>query len=178
MRKLTTSELNRLTIDEFKLSKRLSVVVVLDHVRSGHNVGSVFRTCDAFGIEKLYLCGITPQPPNREVLKTALGSSDSVEWRHFRETKSALEELRSEGYEIVFAEHTSESISLQQFFPSAEKKFVFVFGNEVEGINSELLHLADHIIEIPQFGTKHSFNIAVAAGIVLWDFYLKFSPGI
>lgn len=173
MRKLSTAELNRLTVEEYKSSKRLPLVVVLDHVRSGHNVGSVFRTCDAFGVAGLYLCGITPFPPNREVLKTSLGSSESVDWLFAADTKAILEELKQDGFELVFAEHTTESISLQQFIPSKEKKYALIFGNEVEGIKSELLPLADQVIEIPQFGTKHSFNISVAAGIVLWDVWNK-----
>lgn len=151
----------------------MPLVVVLDRVRSGHNVGSVFRTCDAFGVAGLYLCGITPYPPNREVMKTALGSSDSVDWLVFPETQTALEELRQNGFEIIFAEHTTESISLHNFIPFKEKKYAVVFGNEVEGIQNNLFHLANGAIEIPQFGTKHSLNISVAAGIILWDFFVK-----
>lgn len=151
----------------------MPVVIVLDNVRSGHNTGSVFRSCDAFGVTAVYLCGITPFPPNREVMKTALGSDESIDWIHFSDTAVALKDLKQQGYEIIFAEHTTESISLQQFMPSKEKKYVLVFGNEVEGINSDLLPLADHILEIPQFGTKHSLNISVAAGIVLWDVWNK-----
>lgn len=151
----------------------MPVVIVLDNVRSGHNTGSVFRSCDAFGVTAVYLCGITPFPPNREVRKTALGSDESIDWIHFPDTTVALKELKQQGYEIIFAEHTTESTPLQQFMLSKEKKYVLVFGNEVEGINSDLLPLADHIIEIPQFGTKHSLNISVAAGIVLWDVWNK-----
>lgn len=166
-------ELNRLTVEAYKASGRMPLVVVLDNVRSGHNVGSVFRTCDAFGIPTIYLCGITPCPPNREVLKTALGSTESVAWFHFPDTKTILEELKQQDFEIVLAEHTTESISLQDFNPGKEKKYTLVFGNEVEGIQSELLHLANQVVEIPQFGTKHSFNISVAVGIVLWDVWNK-----
>ena len=173
MKKLKTDELKRLTIDEFKIRERSGIVVVLDNVRSGYNVGSIFRTCDAFGVDGLYLCGITPHPPNREVLKTALGSSDSVEWKYFQETKTAFEELKKSGFDIVLAEHTTESISLELLQPSGEKKYALVFGNEVDGIGGELLSLADLAVEIPQFGTKHSLNVSVAAGIFLWDFYLK-----
>ncbi|MEO6169159.1 MAG: RNA methyltransferase [Chitinophagales bacterium] len=173
MRKLNMEELNRLTVEEYKSSWRIPVIVVLDNVRSGHNAGSVFRTCDAFGVTALYVCGITPFPPNREVMKTALGSNESVDWIHFVDTGTALRELKDRGFQIIFAEHTTESIALQQFIFSKDKKYALVFGNEVEGIKSELLPLADQVIEIPQFGTKHSLNISVAAGIVLWDIWNK-----
>lgn len=168
MRKLSTQELNRLNTEVYKTSEGMPAVVVLDNVRSGHNAGSVFRTCDAFGIQTIYLCGITPCPPNREVMKTALGSTESVNWEHFADTKVILEKLKQQGNQIVFAEHTTESIPLQTFMPDSEQRYVFVFGNEVEGIRNDLLSLADQIIEIPQFGTKHSFNVSVAAGIILW----------
>ncbi|MBA3649221.1 MAG: RNA methyltransferase [Chitinophagales bacterium] len=178
MRKLEMEELNRMSVDEYKNLLQLPVVVVMDNVRSGHNVGSVFRTGDAFRVATLYLCGITATPPNREVMKTALGSSDSVPWRYFHETHDALEELKQQGYEVCFIEQTTQSISLNVFFPSKEKKYALVFGNEVEGIQSNLFPLGDRAIEIPQFGTKHSFNIAVAAGIVLWDFWMKLKLAI
>lgn len=173
MRKLAMEELKRLTVAAYKTSGSMSVAVVLDNVRSGHNTGAVFRTCDAFGLQQLYLCGITPAPPNREVLKTALGSTSSVDWQHFPDTKSLLEGLKRRQSTIVIAEHTTGSIALQDFLPSKEKNYVIVFGNEVEGVQSNLLPLADHLIEIPQFGTKHSFNVSVAAGIVLWDVWNK-----
>ena len=173
MRKLNTEELGRLSIEEFRISKRVPIIVVLDNVRSGHNAGSVFRTCDAFGLLAIYLCGITPFPPNREVMKTALGSAESMDWLFYPETKDALKELRDNGFEIILAEHTTESIALQDFLPSREKKYALVFGNEVDGIQNELLAMADGAIEIPQFGTKHSLNISVAAGIILWDFFCK-----
>lgn len=173
MRKLSTQELNRLSLEEFKLSGKIPVVVVLDQVRSGHNVGSVFRTCDAFGVAAVYLCGITPSPPNREVMKTALGSTDAVDWYHHRDTGELLESLKQESFKIIFAEHTTESIALQNFTPGRGTKYALVFGNEVSGIGAEWLPLADQVIEIPQFGTKHSFNISVAAGIVLWDVWNK-----
>lgn len=175
MRKLTTLELNRLSPEEFKLSQRLPLVVVLDNVRSGHNVGSVFRTCDAFGVTGLYLCGITPFPPNREVMKTSLGSDSTIDWFAVTDAKKILQELKESGFEIIFSEHTTHSISLNEFKPSRDKKYAFVFGNEVDGIQHDLLPFADHAVEIPQFGTKHSFNISVAAGIVIWDFFVKYS---
>lgn len=166
-------ELNRLSMEAYKVSGGMPLVMVLDNVRSGHNVGSVFRTSDAFGIPAIYLCGITPCPPNREVMKTALGSTESVSWEFVQNTKNIIEKLKEQDFEIVLAEQTTESISLQDFIPAREKKYAFVFGNEIEGIQSELLNLANQVVEIPQFGTKHSFNISVAVGIVLWDVWNK-----
>lgn len=173
MRKLATTELSRKNITEFKNTTRLPVIVVLDNVRSAHNVGSVFRTCDAFAVEKIYLCGISAAPPNREVMKTAIGSTESVEWKYFNSVAEAIHSLKESGYQIILIEQTDESISLENFIPSKEKKYALVFGNEVSGVSDEILSLADVAVEIPQFGTKHSFNISVSAGIVLWDFYLK-----
>jgi len=173
MRKLRTSELNRLSAEELKQSKRSPVIVVLDNVRSAYNVGSVFRTCDAFAIEGIYLCGITAQPPNRELMKTSLGSTDSIPWKYFKSNEEAVRDLKSSGHQIVLIEQTDESISLEQFFPEKEKKYALIFGNEVEGIADVILPLAEIALEIPQFGTKHSFNISVSAGIVLWNFFLK-----
>jgi len=173
MRKLSTDELQRLSVDEFRKSKKLPVLIVLDNIRSGFNVGSVLRTGDAFGITAVYLCGITPFPPNREVMKTALGSSDSVIWNYFNDTKEALQKVKGDGYEIIMAEHTTQSIALDKFQPLKEKKYAIVFGNEIEGIQESLLPFANETIEIPQFGIKHSLNISVAAGIVLWDFWNK-----
>lgn len=173
MRKLAAAELHRLTLEAYQSSGRMPVTVVLDNIRSGHNTGAIFRTCDAFGIESLYLCGITPCPPNREILKTALGSTSSVSWCHFPDAKKALEKLKEQQSVIVMAEHTTGSTALQDFRPLQEKKYAIVFGNEVEGIQSDLLPLADQVLEIPQFGTKHSFNVSVAAGIILWDVWNK-----
>jgi len=173
MRKLRTSELNRQSAEEMKNSERLPIVVVLDNVRSAYNVGSVFRTCDAFAIEKIYLCGITASPPNREVMKTALGSTESIPWKYFKSADEAVNELKSSGYLISLVEQTDESISLEEFLVKKNQKYALIFGNEVEGISQPLLSLADTAIEIPQFGIKHSFNISVSAGIVLWDFFLK-----
>lgn len=165
-------ELNRPDAEAFSRISRLPVSILLDDVRSGNNVGSVFRTCDAFAVEKIFLCGITPAPPNREVLKTSLGSERTVEWSHASAACKALEGLKKD-YFITAIEQTDESTPLERFTFSADKKYVFVFGNEVRGIQDEVLSLCDAAIEIPQFGTKHSFNIAVTAGMVLWHFYLQ-----
>jgi 23S rRNA (guanosine2251-2'-O)-methyltransferase len=169
MRKLTMSELNRLSIEEFKSAEKSPVVLVLDNIRSQNNVGSVFRTADAFLAEEIILCGITATPPHREIHKTALGATESVRWRYFEQTREALTELRSKGYRIIAVEQTDASIPLQDFLPPEGKKLALLFGNEVNGIDEQLLELADLSIEIPQSGTKHSINISVAVGIVLWD---------
>ncbi|MEO5673606.1 MAG: TrmH family RNA methyltransferase [Chitinophagales bacterium] len=173
MRKLSTSELNRPGLKEFKNATRLPVAVVLDNVRSAYNAGAVFRTCDAFAVEKIVLCGITAAPPNRELMKTALGSTESVLWNYYSSANDAIARLKLEGYEIIIIEQTDQSISLEEFIPQINQKYALVLGNEVEGISTDLLEHSGLAIEIPQFGTKHSFNISVAAGIVLWDFYLK-----
>jgi 23S rRNA (guanosine2251-2'-O)-methyltransferase len=172
VRKLKMHELNRPDVETFRRASRLPVAILLDNVRSGNNVGSVFRTCDAFAVEKIFLCGITPVPPNREVLKTSLGSENAIEWRHAPAACEALEGLHKD-YFITAIEQTDESIPLDQFVFSADKKYVFVFGNEVHGIRDDVLARCDAAIEIPQFGTKHSFNIAVSAGMVLWHFFLQ-----
>ncbi|MCP4522583.1 MAG: RNA methyltransferase [Cytophagales bacterium] len=173
MKKLKTDELNRLSIEEFKNTKKNPIVVVLDNVRSLNNVGSAFRTSDAFAVEKLYLCGITGTPPNREINKTAIGAQDSVNWEHVKETQTALETLKSEGYTIVALEQTDESKTLQDFAPTQENKYAFVFGNEVMGVDDKALALVDECIEIPQFGTKHSLNVSVTIGVALWDYLAK-----
>ncbi len=173
MEKSTMDALNRLSKEDFKLQKKLPFVLVLDNVRSGLNVGSIFRTSDAFLVEKVLLCGITAQPPHREILKTALGSTESVAWAYFSETAEAVQALKDDGYLIFAIEQTTHKIWLQDFFPEKEKKYAFVLGNEVEGVDEQLLALCDGAIEIPQFGTKHSLNVAVAAGIVVWEFARK-----
>lgn len=152
---------------------RLPLTVVLDNVRSAYNVGAVFRTCDAFAVERILLCGITACPPNRELMKTALGSTGTIPWQHFPSGREALAQLKSSGYRILLIEQTDESVSLGDFLPAAGGKYALVFGNEVGGVSEECLAWADAAIEIPQFGAKHSFNISVSAGIVLWDFFLK-----
>ncbi len=162
-------ELNRLSPEAFQTAEKLPVVLVLDNVRSGLNVGSVFRTADAFAVERVILCGITAQPPHREILKTALGSTESVLWSYAGDTQEAVQELRASGYIVYAVEQTNRKVWLQAFQPEAGKQYAFVFGNEVDGVGDAVLQQCDGAVEIPQFGTKHSLNIAVAAGIVVWE---------
>jgi tRNA G18 (ribose-2'-O)-methylase SpoU len=171
MRKLKNSELNRLTVDEFKNTEKIPVVVVLDNIRSLNNVGSVFRTSDAFRIEKIILCGFTATPPHKEIHKTALGAEDSVDWEYIENTEDAVTRLKEEGYTVCSIEQVENSIMLPDFRIEKEKRYALVFGNEVKGVKQSVVNLSDHSIEIPQEGTKHSLNISVSAGIVLWDFY-------
>jgi tRNA G18 (ribose-2'-O)-methylase SpoU len=147
--------------------------LILDDIRSMANIGSVFRTADAFRVEHMYLCGITATPPHREIHKTALGATESVEWSHEKDVISLIERLKEEHFSIVALEQADHSVSLEKFIPSTEKKLALVFGNEIKGVKEEIVQMADSVIEIPQFGTKHSFNIAVSAGIVIWDLYWK-----
>jgi len=173
MRKLKLDELNRATIPEFKAGTKLPIAVVMDNVRSMHNIGSIFRTSDGFAVEQICLCGITAQPPHREIEKTALGATQSIDWTYYAGAIQAIEKLRAEGYVIVTIEQAENSTMLDTFTPDPAKKYALVFGNEVNGVSEEVMAIADTCIEIPQFGTKHSFNIVVSAGIVLWDFYVK-----
>lgn len=173
MRKLKLEELNRITPEEFKEAEKTNVAIILDNIRSLHNVGSAFRTSDAFLIEKIYLCGITGTPPNKEINKTALGATDSVQWEYVKETTEVIQKLKEDGWKIFCLEQTNTSLPLQNFFPQKNTKYAFVFGNEVFGVQEEVIAESDKCIEIPQFGTKHSFNVSVSIGIVLWDFYLK-----
>lgn len=173
MRKLKLGELNRASIDEFKAQQKLPVAVVLDNVRSLHNVGSVFRTSDAFAVDQICLCGITGLPPNREIEKTALGATQSVHWNHFETTLAAIERLRTDGYIILAIEQAENSTLLHNFEPLPGDKYALIFGNEVNGVDDDVMAQVDGCIEIPQFGTKHSFNIVVSAGIVLWDLFSK-----
>lgn len=173
MQKLKLGDLNRASVEEFKEQEKLPVVVVLDNVRSMNNVGSVFRTADGFAIEKLYLCGITANPPHREIEKTAIGATLSVDWVHFDETTEAIKSLRKEGYTIIAIEQAKHSVLLNTYQPDSTKKYALIFGNEVDGVSEEVMAMIDECIEIPQFGTKHSFNIVISAGIVLWDFFAK-----
>lgn len=173
MRKLKNEELNRLNIDEFKAAKKNPLVVVLDNVRSSNNIGSIFRTSDAFLVEKICLCGICATPPDREIHKTALGAEDSLDWEYYRDTKEAVLKLKDEGYIIIAIEQVEGSISLEKYQPEEGEKLAIIFGNEVKGVQQEVVYLCDKTIEIPQLGTKHSFNIAVSAGIVLWELYNK-----
>lgn len=173
MQKLKLDDLNRVSVEAFKEQEKLPVVVVLDNVRSMHNVGSVFRTADGFSIEKLYLCGITARPPHREIEKTALGATESVDWVHVDDTLDAIAALRTEGYQIIAIEQAKGSTMLNTFQPAQDAKYALIFGNEVNGVSEEVMAQIDGCIEIPQFGTKHSFNIVISAGIVLWDFFAK-----
>ena len=176
MKKLTLDELNRISVKEFKEASKIPVVLLLDNVRSLHNVGSAFRTADAFRVEKIYLTGITGTPPHREMEKTALGATESVVWEYSQNSVNTIQELRNKGYTLIMVEQTSESIPLQKFEPSSNEKYCLVFGNEVTGISEEVLALGKISMEIPQSGTKHSLNIAVCLGIVLWEFYKKLRP--
>lgn len=169
MKKLSLEALQRMSLEEFRQSPKLPVVLVLDNVRSLHNVGSAFRTADAFRIEKIILTGITGTPPHREIHKTALGATESVAWAYVEKTATALERLRSQGYTIVVIEQTNESIGLHEFQPDRYGKLCLVFGNEIHGVSDEALPLADVALEIPQEGTKHSLNVSVCVGIVCWE---------
>jgi 23S rRNA (guanosine2251-2'-O)-methyltransferase len=173
MRKLRNPELNRLTAEEYKQAAKLPLVVVLDNIRSCNNIGSVFRTSDALLIEKVYLCGITATPPNAEIHKTALDAEKSVEWEYFEKTEDAVVELQNKGYKVYAIEQVENSISLPDFYPASSEKVAVVFGNEVKGVQQKVVNICDGSIEIPQFGTKHSFNVSVSAGIVLWDIFRK-----
>src|ERR1700710_229812 len=173
MRKLKLDELNRASVAEFKAGKKLPVVVVLDNVRSMHNIGSIFRTCDGFAVEQVYLCGITAQPPHREIEKTALGATQSINWVYFENTMEAVKQLRINGYRIIAVEQAENSTMLNEFIPEKEEKYALIFGNEVNGVDEDVMQNIDACIEIPQFGTKHSFNIVVSAGIVLLGFFSK-----
>lgn len=173
MRKLKLDELNRATVEEFKEQDKLLVTVVLDNIRSMHNIGSVFRTADGFAVEQLILCGISAQPPHREIEKTALGATQSINWKYFSNTTDAVTELRALGYKIIAIEQAEDSVMLDTFTPAPGEKYALIFGNEVNGVSDEVMKTIDTCIEIPQFGTKHSFNIVVSAGIVLWDFFSK-----
>lgn len=173
MKKLKLEELGRITIDEFKEADKLPVCIVLDNIRSLHNVGSAFRTADAFRIESIHLTGITGTPPHREIQKTALGATESVHWTHHENPVTAIRQLKSEGYKIVVVEQTTQSTSLQKFEPVRSERYALVFGNEVNGVSDEVIEEADLALEIPQHGTKHSLNISVCLGIVVWEMFRK-----
>ena len=170
MRKLRTIEMNRLSVEQFKEADKLPLVVVLDDVRSMYNVGSVFRTGDAFRIEAVYLCGISATPPSTEIHKTALGAEDSVEWRYFPSAVEAVKHLHSMGYEVYSVEQAEGSTKLHEFSPEQEKKYAVVMGNEVKGVHQEVIDMSDGCLEIPQFGTKHSMNVSVTTGIIIYSF--------
>ncbi|HBN6702377.1 TPA: RNA methyltransferase [Elizabethkingia anophelis] len=169
--KLKLEELGRVDIETFKQSEKIPVIVLLDSIRSMNNVGAVFRTADAFIIEKVLLCGITPQPPHREIHKAALGATESVDWYYENNVTDALQKLKSEGYKILAIEQTTGSIALNEQVISKDEKYVVIMGNEVDGVSDEALALCDGFIEIPQLGTKHSLNVSVCAGIIMWEFF-------
>ncbi|MCS7019899.1 MAG: RNA methyltransferase [Cytophagales bacterium] len=176
MRKLSIQELGRIDATGYSQFANRQVAIVLDNVRSALNVGSVFRTADAFGIHKLYLCGITATPPNREIQKTALGAQESVAWEYFADTVACLQVLRQQGFQLVVVEQTDEKVMLHHFSPSSETRYAFIFGNEATGVSEAAVSMADFAVEIPQFGTKHSFNIAVTTGIVMWHYFVQTQP--
>lgn len=171
MEKLSMAALQRASVDTHRAADKLPLVLVLDNVRSGLNVGSIFRTADAFLVEKIVLCGITAQPPHREILKTALGSTESVAWEHFAGTCEAIHSLRDQGYSMLALEQTEPKTWLHEFLPEKNTRYALLLGNEVEGVDETALALCDGTLEIPQFGTKHSLNVAVAAGIAVWQFW-------
>ena len=171
MRKLKLEELGRISVEEFKETNKIPVVVSLDNVRSMHNIGSVFRTADAFLIQKVYLCGITATPPHKEIRKTALGATESVEWEHVKDIQDLVSNLKSEGYSILSIEQAEGSVNLSDFEIQSHQKYALIFGNEVDGVQQEVINQSDYCLEIPQSGTKHSLNISVCAGIVMWEFF-------
>ena len=173
MKKTKIEDLKRIEVDQFKKKKKREVIIILDNVRSLNNIGSCFRTSDAFIIKKIYLVGITGSPPNKDIDRTALGATESIDWEHVSSISKIEKELKEGGWRIALIEQTDESIKLQNFNPKSDEKFAFVFGNEVFGVSDEALQCAELAIEIPQFGTKHSFNITVSLGIVLWDHLTK-----
>ena len=169
MRKLSMDELNRKSVDEFKESEKHKVIAILENIRSAYNVGSVFRTADAFLIESIYITGYTAKPPHKEITKTALGAQETVDWKYFETTKEAIEDLKKNEYKVYAVEQVTDSISLEEIYNLSVEKIAFIFGNEVSGVEHETISLCDGCVEIPQFGMKHSLNISVAAGIVLWE---------
>ncbi|HHU97196.1 MAG: RNA methyltransferase [Bacteroidota bacterium] len=175
-RKLKLEELNRISIEEFQSAEKIPLVVVLDNVRSQHNIGSIFRTSDAFRVEEILLCGITSTPPNVEIHKTALGAEDAVKWRYYGETLDAVEALKKEGYHVFSIEQAENSIPLEIFQPGPGQKYGVIFGHEVHGVQQEVVNASHGCIEIPQHGTKHSLNVSVTAGIVIWDFFKLLTP--
>ena len=174
MRKLENFELNRKSIDQYKKVEKIPLIIILDNVRSLNNIGSIFRSSDAFLIEKIYLCGITASPPHREIQKTALGATESVSWEYSKRISNTISELKEKDYQIYAIEQAQGSMSLQNFSLKKSIRYAFVFGNEVNGVSQNVIDLCENVIEIPQEGTKHSLNISVSVGLVIWDFYSKF----
>ncbi len=177
MRKLKLQELGRINVEAFKTIPKTPLIIVLDNIRSGLNVGSGFRTADAFALNKIVLTGISAKPPHREILKTAIGATEAVDWEYYESVEEAAMQLKKEGWELIAIEQTDESVPLQEFEIDPKKKYVLILGNEVRGVSDQVLPLVDHAVEVPQFGTKHSLNIAVCLGIVCWHFFkhLKFN---
>ena len=172
-RKLKNEELDRLEVSEFKKAEKTPIIIILDNIRSLNNIGSVFRTSDAFLIEKIYLCGITAQPPHNEIRKTALGSTETVDWEYAKNTIEIVEKLKIEGVKVCSIEQAENATMLNDFIPLPNTKYAFVFGNEVKGVTQDVVNTSDVVIEIPQYGTKHSLNISVSCGVVVWDVYSK-----
>jgi tRNA G18 (ribose-2'-O)-methylase SpoU len=173
MRKLKNSELGRKSVNEYKKADKSPIIVVLDNVRSMNNIGSVFRTADAFLVKAVYLCGITAKPPHKDIQKTALGATESVPWKYYDSTMEAINQLKNDGYIIISVEQAEEAIPLCDFVAKEGGKYAVIFGHEIRGVAQEVIDLSDYCIEIPQFGTKHSFNISVSTGIVLWELFRK-----
>lgn len=173
MRKLKNNELGRISVDEFKTTQKTPLIVVLDNVRSLNNIGSVFRSSDAFRIEKIYLCGITAQPPHRDIHKTALGATESVDWEYCEDTVELVNRLKSDGTITLSIEQAENSLKLDEFTPLPNQKYAIIMGNEVDGVQQSVIDISDHVLEIPQIGTKHSLNISVCTGVVLWDLFSK-----
>ena len=176
MRKLKNEELNRKSVKDFRVSKKMPLIIILDNVRSLNNIGSVFRTADAFLIERIYLCGITASPPHKDIHKTALGATENVLWEYVHSTADIVQKLQTEGVSVWPIEQTEDSTSLDLFQPEPNKSYAFVLGNEVRGVSQEVIDICNKALEIPQFGTKHSLNISVATGLVIWDFFIKTKP--
>ena len=173
MRKLKNNELNRIDLKEFKEKNKTPIIIVLDNIRSAYNVGSIFRTSDAFLLSGIYLCGITPKPPHKEIRKTALGANESVDWKYFKNTSESIKDLKSKNYTIISIEQVKKGENLNNFTPKKEKKYALIFGNEIKGVSQEIVDLSDACIEIPQYGTKHSLNVGISVGIIVWDFFQK-----
>ncbi|CAZ96589.1 RNA methyltransferase [Zobellia galactanivorans] len=173
MRKLKNEELNRLDVEAFKQADKTPIVIVLDNIRSLNNIGSVFRTSDAFLIEKIYLCGITAQPPHKDIRKTALGATESVDWAYEENTVELVEALKADGYTVLAIEQAENAVMLNALEIDADKKYALVFGNEVKGVSQEVVSASHNVVEIPQYGTKHSLNISVSVGVVVWDLWSK-----
>lgn len=172
-RKLKNSELDRKSIESFKEAKKTPIIVVLDNIRSLNNIGSVFRTADAFLIEKIFLCGITATPPHKDIQKTALGATDTVIWEYQEKTEDAIKNLQQNGVKILSIEQAENSTMLQDFMPQKDSTYAIIFGNEVKGVQQNIVSMSDEVIEIPQYGSKHSLNISVSAGVVMWDLFAK-----